>query len=165
MLDTPTVKPTLLALVMAGCLFTVTIKLCVAAVPTLLLAVMVTVVVPPRPVGVPVSTPAPVRLKPTGRVPVVTLKVGKGKPVAVTVKAGPAVPTVKVALATLVMAGAWSTVRVKVWVALVPTPLLATMASEKVPLLPKAGVPLSKPALVSVTPVGRALAVLKPGAG
>ena len=148
---------------MAGCSFTVTIKLCVAAVPTLLLAVMVTVVVPPRPVGVPVSTPAPVRLKPLGRVPVVTLKVGNGKPVPVTVKAGPAVPTVKVALAALVMVGAWPTVSVKVCVALVPTPLLATMLRLKVPLC--SGVPLSEPALVSVTPVGSVLEVLKLAAG
>ena len=40
-------KPTLVALVMAGGWFTFTVKLCVAAVPTLLLAVMVTMVSPP----------------------------------------------------------------------------------------------------------------------
>ena len=44
----------------------------------------------------------------------------------VTVKV-PAVPTVKVALAALVIAGAWLTVRVKVWVAALPTPLWAVM--------------------------------------
>ena len=45
----------------------------------------------------------------------------------VTVKE-PAVPTVNVVVARrLVMAGAWSTVRVKLWVASVPTPLVAVM--------------------------------------
>ena len=47
-------------------------------------------------------------------------------PVAVTVKV-PAVPTVKVVLAAEVMAGAWSTVRVKDWVALGRVPLAAVM--------------------------------------
>ena len=103
------------------------------------------------------------RVRPLGKVPTVTLKVGAGKPVAVTVKAGPAVPTVKVALATLVMAGAWPTVSVKVCVAFVPTPLLPTMLKLKMPLC--SGVPLSEPALVSVTPVGSALVVLKLAAG
>ena len=126
---------------------------------------MVTVLVPPVPAaGVPVSTPVVVfRVRPLGKVPTVTLKVGAGKPVAVTVKAGPAVPTVKVALATLVMAGAWPTVSVKVCVAFVPTPLLPTMLKLKMPLC--SGVPLSEPALVSVTPVGSALVVLKLAAG
>ena len=76
--DTPTVKPTLVALVMAGCSFTVTVKLCVASVPTPLLAVMVTVLVPPVPAaGVPVSTPVVAfSVRPEGRV--VELKVGAG---------------------------------------------------------------------------------------
>ena len=161
----PATKLVLVALVMAGCSFTVTVKLCVAAVPTLLLAVMVTVLAPPVPAtGVPVSTPVSIsRPKPLGRVPAVTLNLGAGKPVAVTVKAGPAVPTVKVALAALVMVGDWPTVRVNDCVALVPTPLPATMASVKMPLC--SGVPLSEPALVSVTPVGSALEVLKLAAG
>ena len=63
----------------------------------------------------------------------------------------------------LVIAGAWPTVSVKLCVALVPTPLLATMLSGKVPLC--SGVPLSTPALLSVTPVGNALVVLKLAAG
>ena len=45
-----------------------------------------------------------------------SLSVGVGTPVVVTVKL-PAVPTVKVVLLALVMAGAWLTVRVKFWVA------------------------------------------------
>ena len=61
------------------------------------------------------------------------LKFGKGKPVAVRVKL-PRVPAVKVVAAALVKAGASPTVSVKVWVALVPTPFVATMFSVKVPL-------------------------------
>jgi len=50
--------------------------------------------------------------------------VGVGDLVAVTVNE-PAVPTTKVVLLALVIAGAWFTVSVKFCVALVPTPLLA----------------------------------------
>jgi hypothetical protein len=50
--------------------------------------------------------------------------VGAGVPVAVTLNE-PAVPTVKVALLALVMAGTWLTVRVKFCAALVPTPFCA----------------------------------------
>jgi hypothetical protein len=39
----------------------------------------------------------------------------------------PAAPTVKVVVVALVMAGAWSTVNVKLWVALGETPLLAVI--------------------------------------
>ena len=60
------------------------------------------------------------KLTPDGNDEVQPLKpldrVGVGEPVAVTVKV-PALPTVKVVELTLVMAGAWFTVRVKVWVA------------------------------------------------
>ena len=58
----------------------------------------------------------------------VSLSVGAGKPVAVTVKE-PAAPTVNAALLALVMAGAWFTVSVKLCVALLPTPLLAVKVS------------------------------------
>ena len=54
----------------------------------------------------------------------VSTNVGFGKPVAVTAKL-PAVPTVKVAAAPLVMAGVSSIVSVKSCVAIVPTPLAA----------------------------------------
>ena len=47
---------------------------------------------------------------------------GVGKPVVVTVNV-PAVPTVNVVLSALVIAGAWLTVRVKLWVASGDTPL------------------------------------------
>ena len=72
---------------------------------------------------------------------------------------------VKVALAALVMAGAWPTVSVNDCVALVPTPLEATMLRLNTPLLPTAGVPLSRPVLVRVMPSGRVLEVLKAAAG
>ena len=54
----------------------------------------------------------------------VWVKVGTGKPLAFKVKL-PALPTVKVVLATLVNAAGSPTVRVKFWVAVLPTPLLA----------------------------------------
>jgi hypothetical protein len=60
---------------------------------------------------------------PVGNVPV-SLNVGLGVPVAVTVKV-PTVPTVKVVLFALVITGAVFTVSVKLCVAAVPTPLLA----------------------------------------
>ena len=51
-------------------------------------------------------------------------RVGVGEPVVVTLKE-PAVPTLKVVLLALVMAGAWFTVSVKLCVAAVPTPFCA----------------------------------------
>jgi len=51
-----------------------------------------------------------------------------GNPVVVTVKL-PAWPTVNVAVAALVTAGPWSTVKRKVWVAAVPVPLSAVMVT------------------------------------
>ena len=81
---------------------------------------------PPVPAeGVPESRPVELRLTPLGRFPV-KLKVGVGKPVAVTVNE-PNVPTVKKALLPLVMAGAWLTIKVNAWVASGLTPLLAVM--------------------------------------
>jgi hypothetical protein len=59
----------------------------------------------PAAAGVPEISPVVLfRLRPLGKVPLVTLKVGAGKAVAATVKL-PALPTVKVALAALVMVG------------------------------------------------------------
>jgi len=85
--------------------------------------------VPPLPAaGVPESTPAVVKVTPEGRAPV-SENVGDGTPEAVTVKV-PAVPAVKVVLLALVMAGAWSTVRVKLWVALGLTPFEAVIVRE-----------------------------------
>jgi hypothetical protein len=75
--------------------------------------------------GVPLSTPAEDKVTPLGRVPL-SLNVGAGKPVAVTVKE-PAVPTLNVVLLALVIAGAWFTVKVKFCVALGVTPLLVVI--------------------------------------
>ena len=76
--------------------------------------------------GVPLNNPAAVSVTPDGNVPVL-LKVGVGNPVAVTVNV-PALPIVKVVFAALVIAGAVPlTVKVKLCVAFVPTPLLAVM--------------------------------------
>ena len=81
----------------------------------------------------------------------------------------PAVPTVKVALAALVMVGDWFTVSVKACVASGLMPLVAVTVKLKLkgPLLPTAGVPLSTPVVASsVTPWGRVpLVTLKLDAG
>ena len=74
--------------------------------------------------GVPPSTPVPaLNVTPLGSDPV-ALRLGAGKPVAVTVN-DPAVPTTNVVLFALVMAGAWLTVSVKLWLAFGSTPLEA----------------------------------------
>src|SRR6267378_2489101 len=162
----PTVNVVLLALVMAGAWLIVRVKLWVAFVPTPLVAVKVSGYVPPVPAaGVPLKTPvATLKVRPRGSVPV-SLKVGAGKPVAVTVNE-PAVPTVNVVLLALVMAGAWLIVRVKLWVAFVPTPLVAVKVSGYVPPVPAAGVPLSTPvATLNVTPPGNVPVSLRVGVG
>lgn len=58
--------------------------------------------------GVPLSTPAVLKVTPLGRLPL-SVNVGVGKPVAVTVN-DPAVPTANVVLLALVIVGAWFTV-------------------------------------------------------
>ena len=72
--------------------------------------------------------PLSVNVTPLGNVPVL-LTLEAGKPVVVTVKL-PAVPAVKVVLAELPMAGAWSTVSVKLCVAFGLVPLVAVILSE-----------------------------------
>jgi len=93
---------------------------------------------------------------PVGNAPV-SLKVGLGVPVVVTVNV-PAVPTVNVVLLALVMTGAVFTVSVKLWFAGEPTPFVAVKVMGNVPALP--GVPLSFavpfPLSVKVTPFGSA---------
>ena len=87
-----------------------------------------------------------------------------GWPVAVKVKL-PAVPTVKVVAAALVIAAGSVTVRVKACVGAVPTLLVAVKVRAYTPPWPVVGLPLSTP-LVKFTPVGREPAVrLKIGAG
>jgi len=102
----PTVNVVLLALVITGAVFTVSVKLCVALLPTPLLAVNVMEYVPAVPdAGVPLRTPVVVlNVTPPGSVPV-SLNVGAGNPVAVTVNV-PAAPTENVAVVALVIAGA-----------------------------------------------------------
>src|SRR5579871_5606679 len=103
----PTVNAALLALVMAGACLMVSVKFCVAELPTPLLAVKTRLYVPPVPVaGVPLRTPVLVlKVTPLGSVPD-SLSVGVGEPVAVTVNV-PADPAVNAALFALVMLGAW----------------------------------------------------------
>ncbi len=78
--------------------------------------------------------PLSVKVTPEGSEPV-SLRLGVGVPVVSTVKV-PAAPSAKVVAATEVMAGACAvevTVSVKLWLAGVPTPLLAVMVIGKVP--------------------------------
>ena len=153
---------------------TANVKLCVALGETPLLAVIVSEYVPPVPTaGVPPSVAVPfplfVKVTPLGRAPD-SLSDGVGDPVVVTVKL-PAVPTANVVLFALVMLGAvpWFTVNVKLWVAAVPTPLLAVRVREYVPPVPAAGVPPSVavpfPLFVKVTPLGRVPDSLSAGVG
>jgi hypothetical protein len=101
----PKVNDVVFALVIAAAWLTVSMKLCVAAVPIPLLAVKVMLYAPPVPAaGVPLSTPVEgLKVTPLGNVPV-TVKVGAGRPVAVTVNE-PAVPAVNVVIFPLVIPG------------------------------------------------------------
>lgn len=104
--------------------------------------------------GVPRSTPFGPSITPLGSVPV-SENVGAGKPVAVT-RNEPATPVVKVVLPALVIAGGWSTLRVKDCTASGDTPLEAVIVIGYAPPVPAAAVPLSNPAELSVTSLGRA---------
>jgi hypothetical protein len=105
-----------------------------------------------------------VNVTPVGNVPV-SLNVGVGVPVAITVNV-PGVPTVNVVLLPLVITGAVFTVSVKLWLAGVPTPLLAVNVMGYMAAVPDAGVPLSTPvAGENVTPVGSAPVSIKDGTG
>jgi hypothetical protein len=102
---------------------------------------------------------------PLGNVPD-SLIVGVGDPVAVTANL-PEEPTVNVVLAALVNIGVWlavPTVSVKLWIAFVPTPLLAVNVIGYIPVVPDAGMPLSTPPL-NVTPLGNVPDSLIAGAG
>src|SRR5215472_5970357 len=163
---TPTVNVVLLALVITGAVFTVSVKFWVAGLPTPFVAVNVIGYEPlvPAP-GVPLRTPVvALNVTPAGNVPD-SLSDGAGNPVAATVNE-PIAPTLNVALLALVMDGASSTVNVKFCVALLPTPLLAVNVMEYVLPVPAAGVPLRTPVVVlNVTPVGSAPVSLNVGAG
>jgi len=138
-------------------------------------ALMVIAYVPPVPAaGVPLSVPVPFPLSPKvtplGSEPV-SVREGVGVPVVVTENVL-AVPTVNVVPPALVMTGvvlAVFTPSVKVWVAAVPTPLVAVSVMGYVPAVPAAGVPLSVPApfplLVKITPLGSAPVSVKDAVG
>ena len=154
------------ALVTVGAWSTVRVKLWVT-VPAMLEAVMVSANGPVA-VGVPARVAAPsapaAKVTPAGRAPV-SVRVGAGVPVVVTGKLK-AVPRVTVSEPALVMAGARSTVRVKLWVT-VPAELVAEMMKAEVPTVvavpERVAVPLA-PA-TKVTPVGRAPVSVTAGAG
>ena len=137
-------------------------KLCVAFVPTPFDAVTV-IENDPVCVGVPLRTPPALRVTPVGSAPV-SLNVGAGKPVAVTVKEL-TVLIRNAALFALVMAGAWFTVSVKLCVAFGVTPLAAVIVIGYVPPIPAAGVPLRMPPALRVMPEGNAPVSLNVGAG
>jgi hypothetical protein len=144
----------------------VSVKVCVAGEPTPLEAVNVRLYVPPElAAGVPLNTPVDaLKVTPVGNAPD-SLRVAAGNPLAVTVKL-PALPTVNVALLTLVIAGAWLTVRVKLCVAGEPTPLEAVIVRLYVPSEPAAGVPLNTPVdALKVTPAGKVPDSLRASAG
>jgi hypothetical protein len=157
----PTAKVVLFALVMAGAWSTISVKDCVPFGVTPLAALIVIGYVPPVvAAGVPLSVPSVPRVTPLGNVPVSLKVIGVGKPVAVTANV-PAAPTVKVAVFTLVIVGGWFTVSVKACDASGAMPLVALITMEYVPPVPAAGVPLSTPPELRLTPVGRAPVPLK----
>jgi hypothetical protein len=172
---TPTANVVLLALVIAGAWSTVSVKACEAGVPTPLLAVNVSGYVPPVPAtGVPLKVAVPFALAtnimPLGSAPASVMD-GAGSPVVVTVKL-PVPPTVNVVLLALVIVGAVCaifTVKVKVWLAGVPMPLLAVKVTGYVPEVPGAGVPLSVAVpfalATNVTPLGRVPVSVRVGVG
>ena len=127
--------------------------------PTLLDALTVKTCGPSVPAaGVPLSTPALLRLTPVGRVPVMA-KVGTGKPVALNWNV-PAEPTVKMVLFALVIDGACFTVSLKAW-SVLPTALVALIMMLYTPPDVAAGVPEILTVLVAaliklaLMPVGR----------
>jgi len=119
------------------------------------------------PLSVPVPFPLSLKVTPFGSVPV-SVRDGVGVPVVLTANV-PGVPTVNVVLLALVMTGALFTVRVKLWLAGVPTPLMAVNVTGYVPTVPAAGVPLSIPVpfplSLKVTPLGSKLVSVREGVG
>ena len=112
-----------------GASFTVNVKLCVAAEPTPLLALIVTVYAAPVPTaGVPESRPALLRVTPVGSEPELTLNVDAGVPVAVKLNV-PGVPTTKVVALPEVICEASLTVMTTARLAALPMPLLAPMVT------------------------------------
>lgn len=112
-----------------------------------------------------VPLPLLVKVTPEGSAPL-SVKAGVGYPVVVTEK-DPAAPTVNVLLEALVMEGAWSTVSVNDWAALVPMPLAARSPILYVPVA--VGVPeivaVPFPLSTKMTPAGSAPDSVKVGVG
>ena len=107
----PSGKVVLAALVMAGAWSTVSVNAWVVRLDGALLAVIVMLYTPPPPAaGVPLNVAVPllpaVKLTPPGRFPLSLSVVAAGTPAVVVIVKLPDVPTVKVVLAALVMAGA-----------------------------------------------------------
>ena len=126
----PEVKVALSVEVTAAEAVTVRVKVWVAGLPTPLVAVRVIgnePVVEVAPASVAVPSPLSTKLTPDGREPV-SVRDGVGLPVEVTVK-DPEDPEVKDVLADEVIAAVAVTVRVKDWVAGLPTPLAAVMVT------------------------------------
>jgi hypothetical protein len=143
--------------------WTVRVKLWEAAGVAPFVALIVNGYVPPVfaagvPASVAVPSPLSVNVTPDGSVSGAG-KMHVGYPVVVTVKV-PAWPTVKVAESALVIWHAWSTVRVKLWVAAGLTPFVAVMVNGYGPLVFAAGVPeivaVPSPLSVHVSPGGSA---------
>ena len=127
---------------------------------------------PPEPAaGMPASVALPlplsIKVTPLGSV-LAVLSAGVGLPIVVIMNA-PGVPTTKVVPAALVIAGAWFTVSVNVWLASGEIPFAASKATMYVPPDPSAGVPDSIPVplplSMNVTPLGNASISLNAGVG
>ena len=106
---------------MAGPWSTVSVNTCVATLDAALLAVIVNWYTPPLPFGgraasVAVPFLPTLKVTPAGSFPLSLSVVVAGTPGVVVIVKVPALPTVKVVLAALVMAGVLSTVSVHVWV-------------------------------------------------
>src|SRR5580693_10702669 len=111
----------------------VRLKFWIAGAPTPLSALNVRVKTPVAAFAaafrLPVPFPLSVNVTPAGSGCGATLSVEGGKPSVVTVNAA-GVPDTKVTALALVKAGAWSTVRVNIWVASGPLPLWAVNVIE-----------------------------------
>jgi len=140
----PTVNVVEAPLVIAGAWPTVSVKLCVAAVPMPLLAVIVIGKAPEVaevPLSVAVPLPLSMKVTPAGSAPV-SVNAAVGKAVEVTVKL-PGVFTVKATLLALVMLGCWSMVMVKPFVAVRPSASVTLAVIIEVP--EAVGVPVIAP--------------------
>src|SRR5262245_31880810 len=103
-----------------------------------------------RPLSVPVPLPLSTKFMPDGSIAPPWVIAGAGNPEVVTVNE-PAMPVVNVALAALVIAGAWLMFRVNACVAFGRMPFAAVKVIAWVPPVPPAGVPLSVAVLLPLS--------------